>query len=154
MMQPEMQLEALGLALPEAPAPVGSYVPCRTAGDLLFVSGQLPLRNGELVAKGKVGAAVTVEQAAEAARYAVLNALVHVSKEAKGLCNVIQVVRVGVYVNSAPGFTAQAQVANGASDLLVALFEEAGRHSRLAVGVSELPMDAPVEVEMVLQIQV
>ena len=152
-MTSEDRLKELGLTLPPAPRPVGAYVPCVRAGDLLFVSGQLPMRDAVLTAKGKVGSAVTVDQGVKAARTAGLNALAQVASTAGGLANVVQIVRVGVFVNSAPGFTDQAKVANGVSDLLVSIFGEQGRHARAAVGVNELPLDAPVEVELVAQIR-
>lgn len=152
-MTPEARLAELGLHLPPAPRPVGAYVPCVCAGDLLFVSGQLPIQGAELSAKGKVGSVVTLDQGVKAARIAGLNALAQVAATAGGLVNVIQIVRVGVFVNSAPGFTDQAKVANGVSELLVSIFGERGRHARAAVGVSELPLDAPVEVELVVQLQ-
>ena len=152
-MTPEARLKELGLTLPPAPRPVGAYVPCVRAGDLLFVSGQLPMRDAVLSAKGKVGSAVTVDQGAKAARTAGLNALAQVASMVGGLVNVVQIVRVGVFVNSAPGFTDQAKVANGVSDLLVSIFGEQGRHARAAVGVNELPLDASVEVELVVQIR-
>ena len=152
-MTPEARLKELGLTLPPAPRPVGAYVPCVRAGDLLFVSGQLPMRDAVLTAKGKVGSAVTVDQGVKAARTAGLNALAQVASMAGGLVNVVQIVRVGVFVNSAPGFTDQAKVANGVSDLLVSILGEQGRHARAAVGVNELPLDASVEVELVAQIR-
>jgi len=150
---PEARLKELGLTLPPAPRPAGAYVPCVRTGELLFVSGQLPMRDAVLTARGKVGSAVTVDQGVEAARTAGLNALAQVASMAGGLANVVQIVRVGIFVNSAPGFTDQAKVANGVSDLLVSIFGEQGRHARAAVGVSELPLDAPVEVELVVQIR-
>jgi len=151
--KPEVRLKELGLSLPAPAVPVGSYLPCVRAGDLLFVSGQLPLRDGVLIARGKVGSAVSLEQGQEAARQAVLNGLAQVAAEAGGLERVVRVVRVGVFVNSAAGFTEQAKVANGASDLLVGIFGEAGRHARAAVGVSDLPLDAAVEVELIVQVR-
>lgn len=153
-MTPEARLAELGLHLPSAPRPVGAYVPCVRAGDLLFVSGQLPMQGAELTAKGKLGSVVTLDQGIKAARIAGLNALAQVAATAGGLVNVVQIVRVGVFVNSAPGFTDQAKVANGVSELLVSIFGEQGRHARAAVGVSELPLGAPVEVELVVQIRI
>ena len=152
-MKPEVRLKELGLSLPKPAVPVGSYLPCVRAGDLLFVSGQLPLRDGVLIVRGKVGSAVSLEQGQEAARQAVLNGLAQVAAEAGGLERVVRIVRAGVYVNSAAGFTEQAKVANGASDLLVGIFGEAGRHARAAVGASDLPLDAAVEVELIVQVR-
>lgn len=152
-MTPQQRLQELGIELPPAPAPVGSYVPYVVAGDLVFTSGQLPMRDGELVAAGKVGQALTIEQAGEAAKVAALNAVAQVAVAAGGLENVERIVRVGVFVNSADGFTDQPKVANGASDLLTEIFGDAGRHARAAVGVNELPLDAPVEIEMIARIR-
>lgn len=152
-MNPEVRLKDMGLSLPRPASPVGSYLPCVQAGDLLFVSGQLPMRDGQLVARGKVGGAVTLDEAQDAARQAVLNALAQVAGVSESLEHVVRIVRVGVFVNSAPGFTDQAKVANGASDLLVGVFGDAGRHARVAVGANELPLDAAVEVELVVQIR-
>ena len=152
-MTPQQRLQELGIELPPAPAPVGSYVPYVVTGDLVFTSGQLPMRDGELVAAGKVGQALTIEQGAEAAEVAVLNAVAQVAAAAGGLENIERIVRVRVFVNSADGLTDQPKVANGASDLLIAIFGDAGRHARAAVGVNELPLDAPVEIEMIARIR-
>jgi len=150
---PSDRLKALGIELPPAPAPVGSYVPYVVTGDLVFTSGQLPMCGGKLVAAGKVGQALTIDQGAEAARVAVLNAVAQVAAAAGGLENIERIVRVGVFVNSADGFTDQPKVANGASDLLGEIFGEAGRHARAAVGVNELPLNAPVEIEMIARLR-
>lgn len=149
---PESRLRALGLDLPPPPAPVAAYVPAVRVGDLVFTSGQIPLRDGRVVYAGKVGADLTVEQGYEAARLCALNGLAVVRALVGGLHRVRQVVRVVGYVNSAPGFTGQPQVLNGASELLVAVFGEAGRHARSAVGVSELPLGSAVEVELVVRV--
>ncbi|UCD30151.1 MAG: RidA family protein [Planctomycetota bacterium] len=151
-MTPEDRLKTLGLELPPAPAPVGSYVPVIQVGDLVYTSGQIPMRGGKLVASGKVGSTLSIEQAGEAARVAVLNALAHTASAAGGLNNIVRIVRLGVYVNSSKGFTDQAKVANAASDLLVQIFADAGRHVRAAVGAGELPLDSPVEIEMTAQV--
>jgi enamine deaminase RidA (YjgF/YER057c/UK114 family) len=153
-MNPEENLRNLGLVLPPAPAPVGAYLPAVTVGDLVITSGQLPMRDGRLVATGKVGEDVTPEAAAEAAKVAALNALAQIAAAAGGLQNVVRIVRLGVFVNSAPGFVSQPKVANGASELFVAVFGDAGRHARSAVGVNELPLDAAVEVEVTAQIRI
>jgi len=149
---PAQQLAQLGLQLPPPTAPVGSYVPFVKINDLVITSGQLPMRDGKLVAAGKVGRDLTLEQAAEAAKVAVLNALAQVAAAAGGLGNITRIVRLLVFVNSADGFTDQPKVANGASDLLVAIFGESGRHARSAVGVNELPLNGAVEIEMMAQI--
>jgi len=148
-MTPSERLTSLGLKLPEVAAPIGSYVPALRVGNQIFTSGQLPLRDGQLLCAGKVGTDVTVEQAASAAEQAALNAVAAAAAAAGGIDRIERIVRVCVYVNSAPGFTAQPKVANGASDLLARLFGDAGRHARSAVGVAELPLDATVELDLV-----
>ena len=152
-MTPEDKLKELGYPLPPAPAPVGSYVPFIRIGSLVMTSGQLPVREGKLVSTSKVGGTLSIEQGAEAARVAVVNALSQLAAAAGGLSNVRRIVRLGVFVNSADGFTDQAKVANGASDLLVAVFGEAGRHVRAAVGANELPLNAPVEIELTAELR-
>src|SRR5687767_4396636 len=149
-MTPTARLRDLGLELPPVPSPAGSYVPATQAGPLVFTAGQLPLRDGELHATGKVGDAVTPEVAREAARLCALNALAAAAQRAGGLDNLRDVVKVTGFVASAPGFNGQPGVLNGASELLGGVFGDAGLHARSAVGVSELPMDAPVEVELVV----
>lgn len=153
-MTPEDRLKSLGIELPPAPAPVGSYIPAVKVGDLVYTSGQISIRAGRLTAVGKVGSALSIAEGAEAAKVAVLNALAQVAAVAGGLNNIVRVIRVAVYVNSGPGFTDQPKVANAASDLLVAIFGEAGRHVRAAVGANELPLDSPVEIEMMAQVKV
>ena len=150
-MNPEEKLRALGLKLPPATKPVGAYVPAVRTGNLVFVSGQLPMRDGELIAKGRVGNEVALEEARDCARQAALNALAAVAAEIGGIENVARIVRVTGYVASAPGFTEQALVLNAASELLAEVFGEAGRHSRAAVGAAELPLGAPVELELVIE---
>ena len=147
-MTPEQRLIQLGLTLPSPAAPVGSYVPCTQVGNLLITSGQLPLQDGKLVCTGKAGGDVAIETAAAAAKTAALNAIAQLVAAAGGLDRIERIVRVGVFVNSADGFTDQAKVANGASDLFVAVFGDAGRHVRTSVGVNELPLNATVEVEV------
>ena len=148
---PEEKLRALGLELPPAPKPVGAYVPAVRTGNLVFVSGQLPMKDGELIAQGHVGDDVSVEEAKACARQAALNALAAVAAEIGGLKHVARIVRVTGYVASAPGFTEQALVLNAASELLAEVFGEAGRHSRAAVGAAELPLGAPVELKLVIE---
>ena len=152
MTTPEERLSELGLSVPEVAKPVAAYVPALRSGGYVYTSGQLPLRNGELIATGKVGAGVSVELAVECAQQCALNALAAVSSLVGGLSSVVQVVKVVVYVASAPEFTGQPGVANGASDLFGKVFGEAGQHARSAVGVAVLPMDAPVEVELVVEV--
>lgn len=148
----EQRLREMGIALPEAPRPVAAYVPAVQAGDLLFTSGQIPLRGGEMAYKGKVGRDLSEEDGYQAARLCALNCLAVARAALGSLDRVRRVVKVVGYVNSAPGFTAQPRVLNGASDLLQEVFGEAGRHARSAVGAPELPLDAAVEVEMVFEV--
>ena len=149
---PEERLRKLGLELPAVPAPAGAYVPAVRSGDLVFTAGQLPFEGGELKVTGKVGAGVGPGEAKEAARLCALNALAAAAAEAGGLDNVVRVVKVTGYVASAPGFNGQPGVLNGASNLVGEVFGEAGLHARSAVGVAELPLDAPVEVEFVVEV--
>lgn len=151
-MTPTARLRDLGLELPPVPSPAGSYVPATQAGSLVFTAGQLPFRDGELHATGKVGEAVTPEEAREAARLCALNALAAAAERAGGLDNLRDVVKVTGFVASAPGFNGQPGVLNGASELLGEVFGDAGLHARSAVGVSELPLDSPVEVEIVVSL--
>ena len=149
----EARLQELGLELPDVPEPAGAYVPATRAGNLIFTAGQLPLEAGELLTTGKVGDAVSEEEAYRAARLCALNALAAAATEAGGLDRIHRVVKVTGFVASTPGFNAQPQVLNGASDLIGQVFGEAGLHARSAVGVEELPLDAPVEVEIVAELE-
>ncbi len=148
----EAKLLELGLVLPRPPKPVATYVPAVRADHLLFLSGVLPYHEGKVVPEGKLGREVSVEAGQEAARLAVLNALAIVHAELGTLDRVRQVIRLVGYVASAEGFIQQPAVINGASDLLVRLFDDVGRHARVAVGVAELPLRAPVELELVVQV--
>jgi enamine deaminase RidA (YjgF/YER057c/UK114 family) len=145
------RLAELGLDVPEVVPPLAAYVPARRSGTYIYTSGQLPMRDGSLVATGKVGATVTPEQATECARVSALNAIAAVAAQVD-LDSVAAVVKVVVFVASTPDFTGQPAVANGASELLGAVFGDAGVHARSAVGVASLPMDAPVEVEIVVEV--
>ena len=147
---PEERLEAMGLAVPEVAAPVAVYVPAVRSGDHVFTSGQLPFRVGELITTGKVGSGVTAEEAHACAQQCALNAIAAVRAEVRDLSLVKRIVKVTVFVASAPDFTGQPGVANGASELLGEVFGDAGVHSRSAVGVAVLPLDAPVEVELLV----
>ncbi len=149
----ESKLKELGITLPMAPKPVANYVPAVCAGELLFTSGVLPMKEGKLAYEGKLGKELTVEQGQEAARLAVLNALSIVKQELGNLEKVLRVVRLTGHVASAPGFVQQPAVLNGASDLLVAIFGEAGRHTRAAIGAAELPLNSPIELELIVQIR-
>ena len=150
---PNERLAALGLTLPAVPAPVAAYVPAVRTGNHVYTSGQLPFVDGKLPRTGKVGAEVGVDEARELARLCALNALAAVASVAGDLSNIVRVVKVVGYVASAPGFTAQPQVVNGASELLGDVLGEAGRHARSAVGVAVLPLDAPVEVELIAEVR-
>jgi enamine deaminase RidA (YjgF/YER057c/UK114 family) len=149
---PEERLAELGLSLPTDTAPLAAYVPAVRSGDLVFTSGQLPRLDGELTHVGKVGAEVTPEQAKEAAQACALNAIAAVKAEIGDLGKVRRVVKVVGFVASAPDFTGQPGVINGASELLGQVFGDAGVHARSAVGVAVLPLDAPVEVEIIVEV--
>ena len=151
-MSHEARLKNLGLELPEAPKPVANYVPVVRVGDLLFLSGVLPSRDGQLIMTGKLGADLSVEQGVEAAKTAAMNALAIVKDHVGSLDRVKRIVKMVGHIASAPGFTDQPQVLNGASDLFVQIFGEAGRHARVAVGAAELPRRAPVEIELIVQV--
>jgi enamine deaminase RidA (YjgF/YER057c/UK114 family) len=147
------KLASLGLTLPTAAAPVAAYVPAVKTGNLVFTAGQLPVADGKLVLTGKVGSDVTPEDAKKMAEICALNALAAISLVAD-IDQIEKIIRVGGFVNGAPGFVAIPAVINGASELLIKLFGDVnGKHARTAVGVAELPLNAPVEVEMVVQLK-
>lgn len=149
----QQRLRDLGVCLPGAPKPVAAYLPAVLVGDLVFVSGQIPLCDGTLLCRGPVPSIVSVPAAQRAARQCLLNALAVLADALDGdLERVRRIVRLGVYVACDPGFTDQPQVANGASELLVEIFGEAGRHARAAVGSIALPLGATVELELVAQV--
>lgn len=149
---PEERLAALGLKLPAVVPPAAAYVPAVRTGSYVYTAGQLPVVDGALAASGKVGAEVSTEEAAGLARICALNALAAVSSVAGGLSAIRRVVKVTGFVASAPGFTDQPVVINGASELLQDVFGDAGKHARSAVGVAVLPKDSPVEVELIAEI--
>jgi enamine deaminase RidA (YjgF/YER057c/UK114 family) len=149
----EQRLQELGIELPLAATPVASYVPVRVAGSLAFVAGQIPLDDGKVALAGAVDADVTLEQAQEAARRCALQALASLREALGSLDLVVGIAKLTVYVASSAGFTQQPAVANGASDVLVEIFGEEGRHARAAVGVAELPLGASVEVAVTAVIQ-
>ena len=151
-MSPTSRLQELGLELPPVATPAGSYVPATRTGALVFTEGQLPFSGGELHRTGKVGDAVSFDDAQECARLCALNALAAAAERAGGLDNLRDIVKVTGFVASAAGFNGQPGVLNGASELLGEVFGDAGLHARSAVGVSELPLDAPVEVELVISL--
>jgi enamine deaminase RidA (YjgF/YER057c/UK114 family) len=150
---PAERLAELGLTLPPVTAPVAAYVPAVRAGAFVYVSGQVPVVDGKLPAVGKVGCEVSASDAAGLARTCALNALAAAAAAAGGLDAIRRIVKVTGFVASAPGFNGQPQVINGASELLIEVFGEDGRHARSAVGVAELPLNAPVEVELIAEVR-
>jgi enamine deaminase RidA (YjgF/YER057c/UK114 family) len=152
MPTPEERLADLGLEIPEVAKPVAAYVPAVRSGSYVYTSGQLPMLEGQLMMTGKVGGEVTAEEAANCARQCALNAMAAVKAEVGELSRVTRVVKVVAFVASTPDFTGQPGVANGASELLGTVFGDAGQHARSAVGVPVLPLDAPVEVEILVEV--
>jgi enamine deaminase RidA (YjgF/YER057c/UK114 family) len=152
MAHPEEKLAALGLSVPEVAKPVAAYVPALRTGNYVFTSGQLPMRAGSLLYTGKVGAEVSVEEAVECAQQCALNAIAAVKAEIGDLALVKRIVKVVAFVASTTEFTGQPGVANGASHLFGEVFGEAGVHARSAVGVPVLPLDAPVEIELIVEV--
>jgi enamine deaminase RidA (YjgF/YER057c/UK114 family) len=149
---PEERLAEMGLEVPEVAKPVAVYIPALRSGNHVYTSGQLPMRNGELMLTGKVGGDITPEQGVDCARQCALNAIAAVRSVVGELSAVKRVVKVVAFVASTPDFTGQPGVANGASELLGEAFGDAGQHTRSAVGVAVLPLDAPVEVELVVEV--
>lgn len=149
----EARLKELGLTLPETPRPVANFVPAVQVGNLIFVSGQVPTVAGQVLSKGKLGREISIEQGQEAARAAVLNSLSAVHSLTGSLDAVRRIVKLNGWVASAEGFGNQPQVVNGASLLLEEIFGEAGKHARAAIGVAELPFGAPVELELIVEVQ-
>lgn len=147
------RLDELGLILPDPAKPVAAYIPTRLVGNLLYVSGQIPSRDGRLIHTGTVPVAVSVEQAQQCARQCVLNGLAAARAALGSLDRIASVVRVGVFVACEAGFAEHPKVANGASDLLVSIFGDAGKHARAAVGSPSLPLGAPVEVEFLFEVR-
>ena len=146
------RLAELGITLPAVVPPVAAYVPAVRTGNYVYTSGQLPLAEGKLQGTGKVGDEVAPDEAASLARTAALNALAAAASVGGGIDSIVRIVKVTCFVASAPSFTGQAQVANGASDLLIAVLGDAGRHARSAVGMAVLPLDSPVEVELIAEV--
>jgi enamine deaminase RidA (YjgF/YER057c/UK114 family) len=151
-MSPEEKLKELGIILSEAPKPLGSYVPCVQTGNLLFLSGMLPLREGKLTKTGRVGESVSIEEAQEDARQCVVNALSVLKSYPGDLNKIKKCVKLNGYVASSQDFTEQPKVLNAASDLLFEIFGEAGRHARAAVGVSALPLNSPIEIDFIFEV--
>jgi enamine deaminase RidA (YjgF/YER057c/UK114 family) len=150
---PAERLAELGLTLPPVVAPVAAYVPAVRTGSFVYTSGQLPMVDGKLPAVGKVGGEVSATDAAGLARTCALNALAAAASAAGGLDAIRRIVKVTGFVASAPGFSGQPLVINGASELLIEVFGEDGRHARSAVGVAELPLNSPVEVELIAEVR-
>ncbi len=149
----EEKIKELGFELPEAPKPLASYVPTVRTGNLIFTAGQVPIIDGELKYSGKICDLGTIEDGVRAAQISVLNCLSVIKAEIGTLDKIKRIVKITVFVNSAEGFTDQPKVANGASDLLVQIFGDAGKHARSAVGVNELPINASVEIEMIAEVE-
>ncbi|MFF0770106.1 RidA family protein [Nonomuraea wenchangensis] len=152
MMTPEEKLTELGLTLPEVVKPVAAYVPAVRTGNLVYTSGQVPIVDGKPAGTGKLGAEVSLEQGYEMARICALNALAALKAEVGDLSKIVRIVKVVVFVASEPSFTDQPKVGNGASDLLGEVLGEAGKHARSAVGVAALPLNVPVEVELIAEV--
>jgi enamine deaminase RidA (YjgF/YER057c/UK114 family) len=150
---PAERLAALGLTLPTVVAPLAAYVPAVRTGSTVYTAGQLPMADGQLLSAGKVGAEVGAAEAAVLARTCALNALAAAASVAGGVSAISRVVKLTGFVASAPGFAGQPQVVNGASELLLEIFGEAGQHARSAVGVAELPLNAPVEIELIVEVR-
>ncbi|MCO6437697.1 MAG: RidA family protein [Phycisphaerae bacterium] len=151
-MKPSQKMAELNIQLPSIAAPVGSYVPALKSGSFVYTSGQLPFSDGKLLHNGRVGANVSLEQAAQAARQAGLNALSAAAQAAGGIDHIRRLIKVTVYVGSDPAFTDQPKVANGASDLFAQILGDAGRHARAAIGVAALPLGACVEIDLVAEV--
>jgi len=152
-MMPEEKLKSLGIELPAVPKPLGSYVPFVKTGNLLYLSGMLPLKDGKLTKTGRVGESVTLEEAVEAAKVAAINGLAVLRSAVGSLDKAKRCVRIEGYVSSAGNFTDQPKVLNGASDFMFGVFGEAGRHTRTAVGVNILPLNSPVEISFIFEIK-
>ncbi len=149
----ESKLSELKLSLPEAPKPVAAYIPAKQTGNLVFTAGQLPMVNGELISKGLLGQDVEIDEANKAARICTLNALAAIKGVIGDLDRIKQIVRVVGYVASVPSFTQQPAVVNGASELLLEIFGENGKHARSAVGMAVLPLNASVEIELTVEVE-
>lgn len=153
MSQIEQRLQELGIILPPSPEPRFTYIPCNQTGNLIYLSGQDCRINGELMYEGKVGREVTIEQGQAAARQTIINCLAVMKGYLGDLDRVVKIVKMLGFVNSAPGFGDQPYVINGASDLLVAVFGEQGKHARSAIGTSDLPFHTPVEIELIVEVR-
>jgi len=148
----EEKVNELGVSLPTAPKPAGSYVPVVVSGKLAFVSGQIPIKDGQVIYQGKVGIEQSIEQAQKAAKLCIINGLAQINTYFGTLDNLENIIKISGFVNSAQDFTEHPKVINAASDFLVEIFGEEGRHSRIAIGVSSLPLNATVEIDMLVEI--
>ena len=146
------KLDTLGITLPTPPKPAGSYIPVVRTGNLVFVSGQIPIKDGKILYSGKVTKDLSIEDAQKGARLCAINGLAQLNSEFGNLEKISKIVRVSGFVNSPPEFTEQPKVINGASDLLFEIFEEKGQHTRVAVGVSSLPLNSAVEIDLIVEI--
>ena len=146
------RLKDLGISIPNAPKPAGSYVPVVLTGKLAFVSGQIPIKDGQVVYQGKVGDTQSIDDAQEAAKLCVINGLAQIEAYCGTLDNLEKIIKISGFVNSTKDFTEHPKVINAASDLLMKIFDEKGRHSRIAIGVSSLPLNATVEIDMIVEI--
>jgi enamine deaminase RidA (YjgF/YER057c/UK114 family) len=150
----EERLKALGIEIPEAPKPVAAYIPAVLDNNMVYTAGQLPFVAGELKFKGKLGKDISEEDAQRAAEICAVNCLSVVKSVIGSLNNIEKIIKLNVYVNSADDFTAQPKIANGASEFIVKIFGEAGKHARSAVGVAQLPLNAPVEIDMIVKVKI
>jgi len=148
----EEKLRTLGITLPSPPKPAGSYIPVVKTGNLVFVSGQIPISDGKVLYSGKVTKDLSIEEAQKAARLCIINALAQLKSEFGNLDKISKIVRISGFVNSPPEFTEQPKVINGASDLLFEIFEKKGQHARIAVGVSSLPLNSAVEIDLIVEL--
>jgi len=148
----EEKLKELGIIISDAPKPLASYIPVTKVGNLIFTAGQIPIQDGNLKFKGKIGGKVTLQGGIKAAELCTVNCLSVIKSQIGNLDNIKKIIKVTVFVNSEEGFVDQPKVANGASDLLVKVFGETGKHVRSAVGVNELPIDSSVEIEMIVEV--
>ena len=148
----EKRLKELGIIIPNAPKPAGSYLPVVLSGKLAFVSGQIPIKDGQVIYQGKVGTAQSIDDAQEAAKLCIINGLAQIESYCGTLDNLEKIIKISGFVNSTKDFTEHPKVINAASDLLMKIFGEKGRHSRIAIGVSSLPLNATVEIDMIVEI--
>ncbi len=148
----EDRLKELGITLPKSPEPLGAYMPCVRSGNLLFLSGILPLRDGKLLKKGRVGESLTADEAREEARQVIINAISILKASTGDLDNISRCIKLSGYIASSPDFVDQPYVLNGASELIYEIFGEKGRHARVAIGVNILPLNSPIEIDFIFEV--